>query len=435
MFYMYFCSHTVAMATEKEKEHTMAKKKITLATIKSLQPGEIIWDTELKGFGCRYRKEGRHFMLKYSLNGRQRFYTIGEWNGSLTPDQAREQAEILRGRIRQGIDPMAEKDADKQIPFVKDAFEKFLQDIKAKCSAKTHYEYERLFDRYIRKEIGNYRLSAVTKADIARLHHANKAAPYQANNILKLLSSFFSWCEEFGHRTDGINPCHRIKKFKEKARERFLSESELYNLSEALKKYEQDHKFLKRQPHKKNTEQEENCITPYAVSAIRLLILTGARCSEILTLQWKDVDFERRLIRLQESKTGQKTIYLSAPALQLLSEIPRIEENPFVICGKNEGAHLVNIKDPWRKIRKNAGLEDVRIHDLRHNFASTAVASGHHLKIIGSLLGHTDTQTTERYAHLSNDPLQTANEAISKRILDAMTHGPNSQNVSNLKRK
>jgi integrase len=407
----------------------MAKQKINLSSVKALKPGEQIWDTELIGFGCRYRKDGRYFMLKYSIFGRQRFYTIGRWDGSLTPEQARHEAEKLRGQIRSGIDPLAEKDREKAISLVQDAFTSYLDEIKSKRSIRTHDEYKRLFEKLAKKKIGKYQLNAIARADIARLHNALKNTPYQANRILAVLSSFFSWCIKHGHRTDENNPCKNIEKYKEKSRERFLSEEELYRLGEAIEKYEDDHKFLKSfSPNNKQTDQI-NHATSYITAALRLLILTGARCSEILTLKWEDIDFQRKLIRLQESKTGQKTIYLSAPALQTLSELPRIEGNPYVICGKNEGSHLVNIKDPWKVIRKNAELEDVRIHDLRHNYASTAVTAGHHLKVIGSLLGHKDTQTTERYTHLANDPLQTANEAISQRILDAMKTKPDQTNI------
>lgn len=415
----------------------MAKKKITINSVKSLRPGEKIWDTELRGFGCRCQKDGKFFMLKYSFNGRQRFYTIGEWNGDLTPDEARGTAERLRGMIRSKIDPMTLKESDGKIPLVKNAFKAFLNEIESKRSIRTHDEYDRTYKKFVEKEIGNYRIDAVSRADIAKLHHEMKGTPYQANRVLALLSSFFSWCDKNGYRADGKNPCRHVEKFKEKARERFLSEGEIYALGKALKTYEKDNKYLKEQPHKKikDNKKEENQATPYITAAIRLLLLTGARCNEILTLKWDDVDFKRKLIRLQESKTGQKTIYLSAPALQLLSEIPRIEENPYVICGKKEGAHLVNIKDPWIEIRKSAGLKDVRIHDLRHNYASTAVASGQHLKVIGTLLGHSNTKTTERYAHLANDPLQTANETISNRILNAMTTKPKKNNVTPLPRK
>lgn len=408
----------------------MAKRKITLSNVKALKSRETIWDTELKGFGCRCQKEGKIFILKYSIHGRQRFYTIGEWSGALTPDQARQEAEIIRGQIRKGIDPMAEKCREKAIPLVKDAFIKYLEDVQAKRSPRTYESYRWLYDKFVDKKLGGYRVDAVTRADVARLHSEHKATPCQANRLLAVLSAFFSWCEKYGHRIDGQNPCRHIEKFKETARERFLSEEELYNLGIALKKYEE--KYCKLNTTKKSRvaeDEKENIATPYITAAIRLLILTGARRNEILTLKWEDINFKYRLIRLQESKTGQKTIYLSAPALQLLSEIPRIDGNPYVICGLKAGTHLINIKSAWGKIRRDAGLEGVRLHDLRHNYASTAVTSGHHLKIIGSLLGHKETKTTERYAHLANDPLQTANEAISKRIMDSMTIKPSKRNV------
>lgn len=326
---------------------------------------------------------------------------------------------------------MAEKERDKLIYTTKDGFAKYLEEIDAKRSKRTHDEYKRLFEKLAQKSLGNYQLNTISRADIARLHNSLKSTPYQANRILAVLSSFFSWCIKHGHRTDDTNPCRYIDRYKEQPRERFLSETEIYNLGQALNLYEQEYEYLKEPSHKKDKsdQKDKNPVTPYVAAAIRLLTLTGARSNEILTLKWDNVDFERKLIRLQESKTGQKTIYLSAPALQVLSQIPRIEGNPYVICGKKEGAHLVNIKDPWIEIRKNAKLQDLRLHDLRHNYASTAVAAGHHLKIIGSLLGHSETKTTERYAHLANDPLQTANEAISNRILDAMTIKPSKSNV------
>lgn len=413
----------------------MAKKKITLKSVKDMKPGDTIWDSELRGFGVRYRQEGRFFMLKYSINGRQRFYTIGEWNGDLTPEKARGEAEKLRGKIRDGVDPMTQKASDRKIPVVKNAFPEFLSEIAAKRSKRTHAEYKRAYEKFILKQIGNYRIDAIARPDIAKLHHSSSDTPYQANRILALLSSFFSWCEKNGYRADGINPCRHVEKFKESSRERFLSENEIYRLGQALKEFEEENKYVREHPHKKKKgAKQEDRITSYITAAIRLLLLTGARCNEILTLKWADVDFERRLIRLQESKTGQKTIYLSAPALQMLAEMPRIQGNPYVICGKKEGSHLVNIKDPWGQIRQKAQLNDVRIHDLRHNYASTAVVSGHHLKVIGSLLGHADTKTTERYAHLANDPLQTANEAISNRILNAMTTKPEQSNIVGLRK-
>jgi integrase len=155
-----------------------------------------------------------------------------------------------------------------------------------------------------------------------------------------------------------------------------------------------------------------------------LLALTGARLSEILTLRWENVDLENACLRLSDSKTGQKSIYLNAPALEILNSLPQLDDNPHVIAGERVGAHLVNLQKPWRRIRKAAGLENVRIHDLRHSFASVAAASGQSLYVIGSLLGHSQPQTTSRYAHLSADPLRAANDAVGIRISNAMKTVP-----------
>ena len=159
---------------------------------------------------------------------------------------------------------------------------------------------------------------------------------------------------------------------------------------------------------------------PSAIAAIRLLLFSGCRRSEILTLQWEHVDFERQCLRLQESKTGAKTVYLSPPALEVLTGTERQEGNPYVIRGAKPGAHLVNLTKPWMRIRARAGLDDVRLHDLRHSFASVAVAGGLSLPLIGALLGHTQPQTTARYAHLAADPLRQATDLVGRRIAAAM---------------
>jgi integrase len=202
-------------------------------------------------------------------------------------------------------------------------------------------------------------------------------------------------------RPNGSNPCRHIKKYRENKRERYLSEAELARLGEALTEVDQD-----------------GTVMPSAVAAIRLLIFTGARLSEILTLRWDYV--EHSYLRLPDSKTGAKVIYLNPPASELLARLPRIVDNPYVIPGNKPGARLVNLQKPWRLIRARAGLEDVRIHDLRHTFASIGAASGLSLPMIGKLLGHTQAATTERYAHLADDPVRAASEAIGQRIDAAM---------------
>ena len=185
-----------------------------------------------------------------------------------------------------------------------------------------------------------------------------------------------------------------------------MSEPELARLGEALRAVE-----------------SEGSESPYVVATIRLLVFTGARLSEILGLRWDQVNFEHALLLLPDSKTGAKPIYLSAPALEVLASVPRMEDNPFVVCGAKAGAALVNLQKPWRRIRKRAGLDGLRLHDLRHSFASVAAAKGSSLPIIGALLGHSQPATTARYAHLAADPLRAANEAIGEHIAVAMQAG------------
>ena len=205
------------------------------------------------------------------------------------------------------------------------------------------------------------------------------------------------------------NPCRHVEKYREEKRERFLSVEELSRLGKVLDQEEREAGFM-----------------PWIIGAIRLLIFTGARLNEILTLPWAEVDVQRGVSSLADSKTGRKTIYLNPFAVDVLRSLPRLDGNPFVICGGRNGRHLVNLEKPWRAIRARAGLDDVRLHDLRHSFASVAAASGLSLPIIGKLLGHTQPQTTARYAHLSADPLKEANRRIGEEIMRAMkdTSGP-----------
>ena len=230
--------------------------------------------------------------------------------------------------------------------------------------------------------------------------------PYQANRTLALLSKFFNWAEKHGLRPDGSNPCRHVEKYRENRRERFLSQAELGRLGDALREAERD----------------KSC-SPWVVAAIRLLTFTGARRNEILTLRWHHVSEEHGLLCSPTSKTGRKAVHLNAPALAVLQAIPRLEGNPYVICGERPGRHLVNLEKPWRRIRAAAKLDDVRLHDLRHSFASVAASGGQSLVIIGKMLGHSQPATTARYAHLADDPVEAASDAVGRRIASAMEGG------------
>jgi integrase len=206
--------------------------------------------------------------------------------------------------------------------------------------------------------------------------------------------------ERWGERPDGSNPCRHVERYPEKKRERFLSADELARLGDALAAYDGSR---------------------YAAAAIKLLVFTGARLGEILGLRWEWVDFARGEARLPDSKTGAKTLHLPPPALEVLAELPRVEGNPYVVVGGRPGTALVNLEKPWRDIRSKAGLENVRIHDLRHSFASIAASGGMGLPIIGKMLGHTQAQTTQRYAHLASDPVKAAAATVAAKITAAMS--------------
>ena len=199
----------------------------------------------------------------------------------------------------------------------------------------------------------------------------------------------------------GTNPCRHVKRFREEKRERFLSDIEYQRLGAALKAIEAD-----------------GSETASAIAAVRLLMLTGCRLSEIQKLRWEHVDLGASELRLPDTKTGAKVVYLGDPAIAVLERIDRRDGNPWVIAGRKPGGHLTDLQHPWRRIRARAGLDDVRIHDLRHSFASGGLLVGEGLPMIGKLLGHTQVQTTARYAHLANDPVKSAANRIASRIAE-----------------
>jgi integrase len=278
--------------------------------------------------------------------------------------------------------------------------------VATKTKPRTRIEYGYLLDTYVLPAIGRLRVREVTRKHVTDLHHSLRDKPYAANRTLAVLSKMFNLAEKWGERPDGSNPCRHVDRYGERKRERFLSAVELARLGEVL-----------------TTAEQDRSVSPFAIAAIRLLVLTGARRNEILTLKWEHVDFERACLRLPDSKTGQKTVHLNAPALQLLAELPRLADCPYVIVSALSGAHLVSLEQPWRRVRARAGLDGVRLHDLRHSFASVAAGAGLGLPIIGALLGHTQAQTTARYAHLAADTMKQANDVIGARLADAMSGG------------
>lgn len=395
----------------------MATARISKRTVDQAEPGArdaFLWDSELRGFGLKVTPAGRKvYLVQYRLGGRSgrtQRVTIGP-HGAFTPDKARDEARRLLGEAAAGRDPKRERTEEWKAPTVAAVAEKFLAEhVEAKRKARTASEYRRLCNLFVLPSLGRRRVAEVQRSDVARLHHSMRETPYQANRVLALLSKLFSWADQHGYRPEGANPCRHVEKFPERKRERFLSEAELARLAAVLR-------------------EGEGRESPFVLAALRLLVFTGARLNEVLTLRWEHVDFANAMLRLPDSKTGQKTIYLSAPALEVLASLPRLDGNPHVICGDKPGAHLVNLQLPWRRLRARAGLENVRLHDLRHSFASVGAAGGLSLPVLGALLGHRETATTHRYAHLSADPLRAANDAIAARLSAAMSGTPKGEPI------
>lgn len=387
--------------------------KITKRSVDALKPaadsGEtVLWDTELKGFGVRVQRGGaKSYVLHYRAGtGRGaplRKVTIGRHGSPWTPETARAEAKHLSGLVAHGKDPAAAKAAGKAAPTVSELAARFLAEhAEAKRKASTAREYRRLLEHVVLPAVGNRKVADVTRRDIERLHQARRETPTEANRALACLSTMFTFAERWGLRPDGSNPCRHVEKYPQRRHERFLSPVELARLGDALAMHDG---------------------SPYAVAAVKLLVFTGARLGEVLGLRWEWIDFERGEARLPDSKTGAKTLHLPPPALAVLAELPRLDGNPYVIAGAKPGAALVNLEKPWRAIRKPAGLDDVRLHDLRHAFASVAASSGMGLPIIGKMLGHSQPATTARYAHLASDPVKAAVAAVANKIAAAMGGG------------
>jgi integrase len=376
----------------------LTKRVIEAAEIQAAE--HFIWDDSLPGFGVRVLPSGRKgYIVQYRAGRRSRRMSLGP-STVLTCEQARTRAITIIAAARGGDDPAATRDADRRTATVKELAERFDKEhVSLRIKESTAKGYRRLLQLTILPALGRHRVTEVTRADIAKLHHDLRHIPYEANRCLEVISKMFSLAEMWGLRPDGSNPRKHIKKYAEEKRERFLSPAELKRVGEVLREME-----------------SEGIELPSAIAATRLLILTGCRLNEIMTLQWEHVDLPGKALRLPDSKTGAKVVHLGQPAIDVLEKIARVETNPWVIVGTLPGARLTDLQPFWQRVRARAGLNDVRIHDLRHTFASTAVASGQGLPMIGKLLGHTQVQTTARYAHLASATVKTAASDVSAEI-------------------
>lgn len=395
--------------------------KITKKIVELAEPRQkVYWlfDDLVKGFCSRITPAGKvDYYYQYMANKSVKRIKLGT-HGIITTEQARKSAICMAAKVLEGNDPQQEKMDKRHEALVSDLAERFIEEhVQLHCKETTQKEYALYVRKYIIPYLGKMKVSEVTRPDVANIHHSLRCKPVAANHCLSVISTMFNLAELWGLRKDGTNPCRHIKKNPTGKRERYLSTQEAKRLGKVL--------------NEKKQYPDENIA---AIYCIQLLLLTGCRCNEIKTLKWEYIDYENRFIRLPDSKTGPRVVYVGEVVFHVLKEIQqhlaRPEDNPYVIWGKYEGAHLNNLQKPWSRIRKEVGIEDVRIHDLRHSFASFAVSQGMSLAMIGKLLGHTQVQTTARYAHIMSSPMKKAatditghlSELIAIDVLDMPTN-------------
>ena len=366
----------------------------------------MLWDGTLKGFGLRVYPSGRRsYIIQYRVNGRTRRIALGAPE-KVSCAQARAHAKKLLSEAALGRDPAAERDKRRNAPRLAELAGRYLRDVaRIKNKPRSVREYEKLLTNLILPALGNRKVDEIKRVDVEAFRNAHRGTPFQTNRALSVLSKMLSLAEEWGLRPENSNPTRKVERFKEPGRERFLTDEEFSRLGRALAV------VGARSPH----------WSP-AVAAIRLLALTGCRRNEILQLRWDFVDWDRSELRLPDSKTGPRSVALNAPALQVLQSLWEIRQSEnWVIRAQTKDAALTAISTPWKAILKEGGLTDLRIHDLRHSYASAGARSGLSLPVIGALLGQSKTSMTERYTHFESEPVHAASGVVGDRIAAAMS--------------
>ena len=367
----------------------------------AVEKDTVFWDRELTGFGVRVYPTGARVYIAQARGpeGPKRV-AVGR-HGVIHAEQARQRAALIIARIKAGETPVPEPMKPSGGPSVAEVAARYLTEyVSVRCKPSTAAATRSVLEKHITPALGRLPLAAVERAQVAELHQRLYETPAVANMAVGALSSMYRLACEWGLVPDGVpNPCRSIVKYPGRKRERFLTDEEFIRLGEVLDE----------------VETRGGASAP-AVAAIRLLALTGCRRNEILTLRWEDVALDENELRLPDTKTGARAVPLPPRAVELLAGLPREPGNPWVIPDRKPGTRLQNLDDAWKIIRARAGLEGVRIHDLRHSYASRALALGEDLTMIGRLLGHRQIETTARYAHLARDSAQEAAERVAASI-------------------
>jgi len=409
---------------------------ITKRFIDSLQGEErdkFYFDSSISGFGVKVTPKGRKsFICQYRIHTSKKRYTIGTYGAPWTVEKAKTEAQRLLGLVADGKDPAQIKKSEKSAPTVSELCDLYLKEGCGTKKASTIATDQGRIERHIKPLLGKKRVKDLGPNDIKRFMDSvakGKTAKTvktgsrglarvtggkgTATRTVGLLGGILSFAA--GEGLIERNPVQGVKRFPDKKNERFLSPEEFKRLGDALQ------------------EAQQEGLNHYGVQGIRLLLLTGCRKNEILSLRWNDIDFKAGYLNLPESKTGQKRVPVGGAVLEILYHLPKVDDSDFVFPAQSGDGHYQGLPKVWRKVRDKAGLEDVRLHDLRHSFASVAAASGMGLTLVGKILGHKDVKTTSRYAHIADDPAKTAAERVTDLIYENMEKGQISNKIVNLK--
>lgn len=385
----------------------------------------IVWDDDVRGFGVRVRPSGiKSYVAVYRIGGRKRWFTIGEHGSPWTPEKARAKAVAVLLAAKNGADPQEEKiKAREKVETVGELIDLYLRDGPADKPNKRPRSWETdrsNLNRHVRILIGTRAAAGLAPKDIAEFQR-NVAAGKSRQDIktkkrgraivrggagiaarsVTALAAMLQWAER--REIIAKNPARGIQKFKPVPRERFLTRDELVKLLDTI-----------------DSMAEAGRIKRNDASIFKLLIYTGCRKLEIVGLRWTEIDFARMSIVLpdERSKTGAKRVPLNSMAIAELQAMPR--KTPYVFpAEKGQGGHVANTHHVWERVRLEANMPDLRMHDLRHSFASFAVETGESIYVLQRALGHKKAVTTQRYAHLRDDPLQALVERVGAFIRSA----------------
>ncbi len=381
----------------------MPSTKLRQDTIRSLEYfGDnnsqcIYWDEALPAFGVRvYPNERRTYVSSYRVQGRKRLATLGRAD-VLTLDEARKKARRYLVQVADGSDPQAEDEAQRASGTVKSLATLYIEK-HAKPRKRSWRDDESALNRYLIPKLGSHLASTITNEDISQIHsEIGKTHPYAANRLIEVVRRMYNLARKWRVvRPLMQNPAVGIERYPETKRRRFATAEEMPRIANAI-----DAEF-----------------DPYIRNALWLLLLTGLRTSELLRSKWSDVDWNQRTLEIGKTKNGEALLApLSRAAIARLKSIPRLDDNPYIVCGPVKGQHLASLTSPWQRVRSAAGTPELRLHDLRRTVGSWLVRDGATLHLVGAVLNHKDQKTTAGYAYFQTQDRRQALDKHGRNIL------------------